>query len=148
MAPKKKAQCNTKNLQRLEEVLVELNINYKITNEGYLILTDEDILIDEYEILVKHLDKIGKFQLVGITDQGELKDLHDNFYIFRQCNSCKKFYLDYFQREECFYCKSSHLFKIESDKKIPEWNPLPPEFILDPNHKIDDEMMLKVCFYA
>lgn len=142
MTTKKKAQCNTKNLQRLEEVLVELKINYKIAKDGYLILTDENILIDEFEILVKHLDKIGKFQLVGITDQGELKDIHDNYFIFRQCNSCKKFYLDYFQREECFYCKSSHLFKIESDKKIPEWNPLPPEFILDPNHKIDDEMKI------
>ena len=142
MTTKKKAQCNTKNLQRLEEVLVELKINYKIAKDGYLILTDENILIDEYEILVKHSDKIGKFQLVGITDQGELKDIHDNYFIFRQCNSCKKFYLDYFQREECFYCKSSHLFKIESDKKIPEWNPLPPEFILDPNHKIDDEMKI------
>ena len=143
MATKKKAQCNTKNLQRLEEVLVELNINYKITNEGYLILTEEDILIDEYEILVKHLDKIGKFQLVGITDQGELKDIYNNYYVFKKCNNCKKFYLDYYPRKECIYCKSQSLTKIESDRKIPDWNPLPPEYILDPNLSLDNEIELE-----
>ena len=34
-------------LQKLEEVLIELKINYEISDEEYFILPDEQIIIDE-----------------------------------------------------------------------------------------------------
>ncbi|MBQ3023779.1 MAG: AAA family ATPase [Spirochaetaceae bacterium] len=137
MTTKKKTQCNTKNLQRLEEVLVELNINYKITKEGHIILTDEDVLIDELENLYKHIDKAEEYIVVGITENGELIDSDDYVFYFRLCNSCHKFYLDYAQREECFYCKGNNLTDLESNGKIPNWHPFTKEFIIDPTYEFN-----------
>lgn len=128
-------------LQRLEEVLIELEINYKISKEGSITLTNEDIILDEPNNLAKYLDKIGKKSLLGIYENGEIHDLYDNLWFFKLCNNCGKFFLGPGKKDapnECIYCKSSSLKFLEENKKIPNWNSIPKIYVLNPDYKLSE----------
>ena len=81
-------------LQKLEEVLIELKINYEISDEEYFILPDEQIIIDESNKVENHFFKSETFALLEIFRDGKIIDLYNDTYIFKFCTNCNKFFLE------------------------------------------------------
>jgi hypothetical protein len=78
--------------EKLKEVLDELKIDYQQVEAGYILLKNEDIILDEPDNLCKYLNELGKKVLLGIYPNGEIRDLYDNFWFFKLCNKCGKFF--------------------------------------------------------
>jgi ATP-dependent Lon protease len=121
----KEEKTKSEVLEKLKEVLDELKIDYQQVEAGYILLKNEDIILDEPDNLCKYLNELGKKVLLGIYPNGEIRDLYDNFWFFKLCNKCGKFFLGPSEKkapDECIYCKSSSVKYLSKKNKIPNWN--------------------------
>lgn len=132
-------------LQKLEEVLIELKINYEISDEEYFILPDEQIIIDESNKVENHFFKSETFALLEIFRDGKIIDLYNDTYIFKFCTNCNKFFLEKeSDSEECIFCNDTKVLYLSQDGKIPNWNfNLQEEYILAPDFSLPSINSLK-----
>jgi ATP-dependent Lon protease len=142
-----KPRINSPTLQRMEQVLLELRIKFEISDKGYFILPTEKIILDESEKLKNLLHKNEDFLSLGISNEGEIRDIHNRIYFFKLCFHCNKFFLDKGkspQTEQCIFCQKKEVKYLAQNGKIPGWKIQPPkEYILGPDFSLPSINCLK-----